>query len=261
MGNDLDLLDQFSTATSAMGAMPVIARLASAKWQSELLSALITQGNTPDDIALVCDKLTVAATEITTALELDPKDHACYNIVIQVMAPVASKELATKGELSLAWKNNFVSAIRSFPPLVKIMNTPKNAGNSLGMTLSHHYSQLFVMANEFSFLREPVEIVNLAHKQINDVAQFNTSSLTKSEDGNIIFQNQLNSLRNIYISVYKKEAEQWLSMLDKEPTIKTLCLNGIPMDSVNQHFTEQAQQLSSMIGIESENSKSEEITR
>ena len=126
---------------------------------------------------------------------------------------------------------------------------------------NHHYSQLFVMANEFSFLREPVDIVNLAHKQINEVAQFNTSALAQNEDASAVFQNQLNSLRNIYISVYEKEAEQWLSMLDKEPTIKTLCLNGIPMDSVNQHFAEQAQQLSSMLGIEPENSQSVAITR
>jgi hypothetical protein len=261
MSNDFSLLDEFAAASSMVGSNPIIAKLAAAKWQSHLLAAFIACDKPNLSIEAASEKLTSAAREVSIHLGLDPSDHASYNIVIQVMAPHAAKELAETGDLSLAWKNKFSSSIGNFPPLIKIINTPKQATNSLGMTLSNHYSQLFVMANEFSFLREPHEIVSLAHKKINPIAEHNISCLSAHEDRNILYQNQLNCLRNIYISVYKKESEAWKSMLNKEPNLKNLCLNGIPMDGVNQKFIEQASELSSMLGIAKEPIQAMSVSR
>ena len=245
-----DLLEEFKSASEIHSGNPLLSRMAAAKWQSDLMAALVQHQQKGQSIEQACHDLELLAEEICLTLDLDGKDHAIKNIVLQSIAPLAADELTRSGQLRGEWVDGYVQTVRHLPETIRIMKTPANATSSLGMTLSYHYAELFAIANDFSFLRQPHEVVKQAHTAIHELAQFNADQMHSGGDKTAVYQNQLNSLRKLFTSVYKAEAAQWKPMLEKQPSLKSLCAEGISMEGVMRRFQEQAEEFNQMLGIE-----------
>ena len=251
--SSFELLEEFENAAAAQKNDPLLTKLASAKWQSQVVAALIDKSHTKEDIAKHCADLETVSEEICFSLGVDSNDYAAKNLVIQSISSLASKELREHGSIKGEWVDAYIETVKNLPESLMLIQSPYNASSSLSMTLSTHYAKLFSMANDFSFLRPVGEVIQSAHKEIHRVAQDNADSLAQGTDKTSVYQNQLNSLRTIFVAAYRSEADQWRPMLDSQPDLKNLCIKGIPMDGVMAKFHEQATNFQQLMGIKPKN--------
>lgn len=261
MEDEFSLVDEFSVGVSTSEQNPLLVAMANSKWQSKLYAALALSKDeiqTPEE---ACIKLKSISLEIANRLSIPTSDKPAINLILQSTSDIAAEEIERSGKLEGDWINRFTESLRSMPFIFKIYNNPNLAASSLGMTLANHYAELFEIANDFSFLRQPSEVVGWAHEEIHSIAQKNADALGQDGDTTAIYQNQLNSLRKVFLSVYQAEAREWKPMLTKQPSLQQLCAGGLPLEGVEEKFSEQAKALQKMIGILPGEPKDMRITR
>lgn len=244
------LLEEFTTDTQ-----PSLARMASARWASGLVSAIHRHsGNNEKIVQQITNQYKNIAVEASKILNLDIQDKSILNVIYQIIQAPAQNELETTGKLSGVWLGSFISTIKELPVVLQSMEPPNDNASSLSMTLTKHFSELIALTSDFSFLRDNAEVVRWAHGLIEEIALMNAKQLQVGDETTWAYQNQLNSLRTMFCGAYRAESEQWKPLLEKEPSTKLLYPLGMPLAGIELRFSEQSQLLGQLIGLTPEKS-------
>lgn len=246
------LLEEFETALTSAQANPEVVRMANAKWQGALLAA-VSQAPTGEsqNIATICRRFEQLGTELLSHLDMDNSDPRIKNTALQALIPPATRELRTKGELTGDWLPSYAEAIEQLPMMLKVATSQVSSSTSLGMTLTGHYADLLAATNEFSFLRQPTDVVTWAHAKIDQAAKQSAENIAPHEDRGAAYQNQLNVHRRLFLSAYRTEAAEWELMMEEHPETLPLYSEGMPLTGVEERFEKQAATLQSLMSAES----------
>lgn len=248
--NKPSLLDEFKTLVAVNETHPNLARMASARWASGLVSAIHRHsGNNKTIVQQITNQYKIIAVEASKILTLDIEDKRILNVIYQLIQAPAQNELETTGKLSGLWLGSFITTIKELPVVLQSIETPDDNASSLSMTLTKHYSELIALTNDFSFLRDNAEVVRWAHGLIEKIALQNAKQLQVGDETTWAYQNQLNSLRTMFVGAYRAESEQWKPLLEKEPSTKSLYPQGMPLTGIELRFSEQSQLLGQLIGL------------
>lgn len=244
------LLDEFSIGLDNMHNNGALVSMANAKWMSSLLIAIsespLKSVQSIDDI---CSRYRELSNYLLDQIGADSSDPRLQNLALQSLVAPAAKEIIETGSLNGQWINEFTAVIKSLPAFYKVSTSPVSASTSLGMTISNHFCDLYVMTNEFSFLRPQSEVVSWANDLIDHEARNSAQIISPREDHGSAYQNQLNVNRKLFISAYRTEAKSWIEMLNDHPESAGLYPEGIPLTGVQIRFREQINSIQSLLKL------------
>jgi hypothetical protein len=247
-----NLLEEFAIGSSIATSDPAIVTMANAKWMSTLLVA-ISESGSEESIKNTCIKYKELASTLLSMVGADQNDPRLLNLALNSITTPSTTEIRKTGRLTGEWLGAYSDAIKSMPAFFKPYSSPVMASTSMGMTLSNHYVDLYELTNEFSFLRNPKDVVSWAHNLIHNSARKTAAIISPNQDEGSAYQNQLNVNRKLFKSVYKQESKQWKEMFEFVPESVALYPDGIQLTGVETRFNEQVKAIQELLEISSPN--------
>lgn len=242
-----NLLDEFAVGADMVNHNAPLVKLANAKWQGALISAISERHEHGMSIDQLENQYRQLASELLGKLGCDPDDPRLHNNAMQVLIRPITQEVREHGTLSGQWLDSYAETIKQIPAIVRVTSNATTASTSMGMTLANHHAELINLSNTFAFLRKPQEIAVWAHLQIDPYAHQRAKDIAPHDETGPAYQNQLNVHRKLFIGAYHAEARQWQEMLQDSPASARLYPDGIPLAGVESRFQEQAELLAHLI--------------